>query len=158
MSMYNMLFGQNPFSDLLLALVGLKRDDVPRFRDVFIDEQGRICVYTRTGGGNRDAYASENAALADNPNYASDYDDDFDSTYAYFVFNVPEEQRHVVEALQATMDEKRSPTERFADLLRLMQSDPEHPDVKAAVEKMRPVLERIVEALGQQSEKDEEEK
>jgi hypothetical protein len=52
MSMYNMIFGQNRLSDVILATVDLTKEDVGRFRDCFVTE-GKIAVYTRNGGGNR---------------------------------------------------------------------------------------------------------
>lgn len=52
MSLYNMLFGVNPASGVILATLGLKPDEVGRFRDCFISD-GQIAVYTRNGGGNR---------------------------------------------------------------------------------------------------------
>lgn len=55
MSMYNAIFGTNPFADLLLSAVGLDRSAVGRFRDCYI-EDGMIAVYTRNGGGNRDCW------------------------------------------------------------------------------------------------------
>ena len=48
-------------------------------------------VYTRAGGGNRDDYAREIMGLQAHPLYVRDYDDPFDSTYATFVFRVPDE-------------------------------------------------------------------
>lgn len=90
MSFYNMLFGQNAQSDLLLAAVGLRESDVERFRDVSASDDGRqIAVYTRTGGGNRDDYPQE--VIHANPLFERDEDDDFDCTYATFYFRVPEE-------------------------------------------------------------------
>jgi hypothetical protein len=73
MSLYNLLFGVNPLSGLLLAMVSLKREDVGRFRDTYVEKTendptksefdssnggGRwiLCVYTRNGGGNRDCW------------------------------------------------------------------------------------------------------
>ncbi len=53
MSLYNMLFGVNESSDVLLATLGLTRASVGRFRDVTV-AQGEIAVYTRNGGGNRE--------------------------------------------------------------------------------------------------------
>lgn len=92
MSFYNMLFGQNSKSDLLLAVLGVKQVDVPRFRDVYVDDNGKtLTIHTRTGGGNRESYREENAALTKLPGYKGDYDDDFDSTYANFEYNTPDE-------------------------------------------------------------------
>lgn len=88
MSFYNMLFGKNPDTNLTLALIGLKEWDIERFRDCGISD-GQISVYTRTGGGNRDDYPNE--VLTSNPYYKYDEDDAFDSTYATYYFNIPEE-------------------------------------------------------------------
>lgn len=57
MSLYNALFGMNPYADILLAFLDLDRARVGRFRDVFVDTRpnGERCivVHTRNGGGNR---------------------------------------------------------------------------------------------------------
>jgi len=90
MSFYNMLFGKNPLSTVLLAVIGLKECDVERFRNCYLNEELKeIQVYARTGGGNRDDY--KNLALVRNQYYKTDEDDDFDSTYATYHFNIPEE-------------------------------------------------------------------
>jgi hypothetical protein len=50
-----MLFGKNPGTEVILALIGFKEHDVERFRDCWIDyEEKEIGVYTRTGGRNRE--------------------------------------------------------------------------------------------------------
>ena len=99
MSLYNMLFGKNPNTDIILALVGLKEVDVERFRDCWIDfDNKEICIYTRTGGGNRKGYPQE--ILYANPYLKRSYDDDFDSTYATFCFNFPEEIEEEIFSLQ----------------------------------------------------------
>lgn len=90
MSLYNMLFGKNPHTDIILALIGLKECDVERFRDCGISlEDKKIWVYTRTGGGNRGDYPNEK--LTSNPLYVTDYDDDYDCTYATYEFKFPKE-------------------------------------------------------------------
>ncbi len=50
--MYNMMFGQNAASDVILATLGLTTADVGRFRDCYVADR-KIAVYTRNGGGNR---------------------------------------------------------------------------------------------------------
>lgn len=55
MSMYNMIHGVNPMSGILLASLGLSREQVGRFRDCYWNGE-HICVYTRNGGGNRDCW------------------------------------------------------------------------------------------------------
>ena len=88
MSLYNMIFGKNPSEKEILALLGLTELDVERFRECWIDERTRrIVIMTRTGGGNREYYRNEK--LTSNPYYIDDHDDDFDSTYAYYEFAIP---------------------------------------------------------------------
>lgn len=90
MSLYNMLFGRNPQSALLLATIGFRENDVERLRDVHIEDDGKtIAVYTRTGGGNREGYPQ--VALYRSPLFSRTEDDDFDSTYATFYFATPPE-------------------------------------------------------------------
>jgi hypothetical protein len=109
MSLYNLLFGKNPQSALLLAVIGLKEHDVPRFRNVFVGERDgkpTIDVYTRMGGGNRghwDSYEGDAGPDCSCPGCRASYfmravagfrydeDDDFDCTYRTFVYAVPEE-------------------------------------------------------------------
>lgn len=96
MSLYNMMHGVKPATFFVLPVLGKHPDEYPRFRDCFIgdDEQpkteGKIIVYTRTGGGNRSSYAEENAVITQMDGYQFDYDDSFDSTFANFVFDIPE--------------------------------------------------------------------
>lgn len=88
MSLYNMLFGKNPHSSVILAIIGLKESDVERFRDCSMDNDG-IQIYARTGGGNRESYPNE--TLTSSPHYLRDEDDDYDSTYAHYYFKFPPE-------------------------------------------------------------------
>ncbi len=95
MSLYNMMHGVKPSTFLILPMLGKHPDEYPRFRDCFIGDserpetEGKIIVYTRTGGGNREDYEEENRAISEMPGYLFDYDDDFDCTFANFVFDVP---------------------------------------------------------------------
>lgn len=98
MSFYNMLFGMNSQTDLLLSVIGLRQVDVERLRNVFASEDGAtIEVYTRTGGGNRESYP--NLAMRKRPEWTGSVDDDFDSTYCTDTFAVPEQWRADVAAL-----------------------------------------------------------
>lgn len=90
MSLYNLLFGQNPNSDILLALLGLREHEVERFRDCGIDfDEREISIYTRTGGNNRDEWP--NGKLTTSPLYLRGEDDDFDCTFRTFYFSWPED-------------------------------------------------------------------
>jgi hypothetical protein len=133
MSLYNMLFGQNPAAPILKAALNLDNEapenfnerfneasdswgefdpysekgkelmkeaksqgyfPTGRFRDIYFqNEEGsepKIILYTRNGGGNRDYYQYIFDLLESHPLYIRDYDDDFDSTYAYIEFRAPE--------------------------------------------------------------------
>lgn len=90
--LYNAIFGQNPASDVLLKILNLERGDFGRFRDAYVSE-GKICVYTRCGGGNREGYESVFEEMAEHPLFIEDRDDDFDCTYCTFFFNAPDEYK-----------------------------------------------------------------
>ena len=90
MSMYNLLFGKNPSAEKILAVIGLEEWQVERFRDVDINEKmSEIIITARTGGLNRESFPQKE--LKNNPNYLYDEDDDFDNTYAYYHFKIPQQ-------------------------------------------------------------------
>ncbi len=116
MSLYNMLFGMNPFSDILLKIIDKKRDDFPRFRDCYVEDD-IITVYTRTGGGNRRCWDDDEDTcecpgcvmsykIPNYKNYLKDYDDDFDETYAYIEFNVPKEMLEIFNELKLILNQE----------------------------------------------------
>ena len=121
MSFYNLVCGVTHATFFVLPVLGKHPGEYPRFRDCFIGDpehsgtEGKIIVYTRTGGGNREGYAEENAVLTEMDGYLFDYDDDFDSTFANWVFNVPERWRPDVDAFLAGDLKKISP--EYVDLL-----------------------------------------
>lgn len=92
-----MMCGNNPLYSLLHAVLETagKLPEIPRYRDTYTSmsaaESVTIVIYTRTGGGNREDYEAENDALAAHPLFIRDYDDDFDRTFAHWVFKVPDE-------------------------------------------------------------------
>ena len=88
MSLYNMIYGFNPACIVIMPMLGRKQSDYPRFRDCFI-EDGKIAIYTRVGGGNRNCGFGEEE-LYEDENFVRTYDDDFDCTYGTYLFNVPE--------------------------------------------------------------------
>lgn len=147
MSLYNMLFGKNPAADLLLAMLGLTQCDVPRFRDCFLKDN-TIVIHTRTGGGNREDYESENDFLTTVAGYISDSDDDFDCTYADFVYAIPEKFKAECETLR-DMGASRDPAAAWQNLFAKL-SDPtkkDDPEVVAVLDKMKPTMEKIGAAL-----------
>ncbi len=100
MSLYNMINGVNPATFFILPMLGEKHPETyPRFRDCFI-ENDEIHVYTRVGGGNRNCKFGEEE-LQGHPNYIRDFDDEFDSTFATYVFSVPEEFKPDFELIKA---------------------------------------------------------
>lgn len=137
MSMYNMLFGVNPFSKVYLEMLGLDFEKVPRFRDTFLDEENNqlyLVVYTRTGGGNREYYVEENNYMKNNPYYAFDRDDDFDSTYAYFFFNLPESAKEAINDI-ARIDHNLPPADKWKRMFKAMEKgDQSDPQFKRALE------------------------
>ncbi len=88
MSLYNLINGFNPACVVIMPMLGRKQDEYPRFRDCHV-EDGMIAIYTRVGGYNRNCGYGEEELYKD-PNYVRTYDDEFDSTYATYLFNVPE--------------------------------------------------------------------
>ena len=92
--LYNMLFGWDPSCVLLAPMLTDENPQhfFPRFRDCYLsDDKEHIEIFTRVGGGNREEYEDEIGDMRSMPTYVSDYDDDFDCTYATFVFGVPDE-------------------------------------------------------------------
>jgi len=172
MGLYNVLFGTNPLAPVLLAVLGLRPvwEDVGRFRDVWITEEGRIVILTRNGAGNRECWEFEgcnptsrdpkdhdprclvriNWNLTRHPNYVRDYDDQYDPTYAYFEFYVPERYRDLTKSLlEAQSGEyRRSLEERFKGTVKeIMEMDEKkfkekYPDLYKIMEILRELAKR----------------
>jgi hypothetical protein len=109
MSFYNLMNGVNHATYFALPMLGKHPEEYPRFRDCFVGKLSRaeekdqfgiplmklttdsvLSVFTRVGGSNRGSYEKEIEELRSVPEYIEDYDDSFDSTFAVFVFSVPE--------------------------------------------------------------------
>jgi len=111
MSFYNLYHNVNPTTFIILPMLGKHPDDYPRFRDSFIykhefiiSEDGfpkmtvtnpdeipsKIYILLRVGRGNRETYQNEIQELRSIKEYIEDFDDNFDNTYAMFVFNIPD--------------------------------------------------------------------
>lgn len=169
MSLYNSIFGVNALAPLLLSCLGLTDERVPRFRDCYTDGD-RIVIYTRTGGGNRDFYESEqscrknypeyfqddsspqgpwNEDLRALPYYLRDEDDAFDATYAYFYFDFPPDFVHVRDWARAhAAVSTETPTERFQQLLNdLREHATDNPDVARALKVGEEIAREVLETL-----------
>lgn len=141
MSLYNMLFGTNAAAPVLLAMLGIDSGAVPRFRDCFLSEDRKqIIIHTRTGGGNREGYEDGNASLQGLPGYLRDEDDDFDSTYANFYYEVPAKFAHLIEKLPEGVD----PAKRWQDTFEhLKTASPDDPQIKKLDEVLRPMFDAL---------------
>jgi hypothetical protein len=117
MGLYNAVLGvqfQAPAIFVMLDLKPLGGFDTGRVRDAWIRTGGEsVIVFTRNGGDNRKHYSDTGLEagkecpctgcvmtyrVPQHPQYVRDWDDDFDSTYAYIEFTVPEEYREVAKA------------------------------------------------------------
>lgn len=168
MSFYNMLHGVNPFSKILLGLLGTDLDGVPRFRDCFLTDK-EIVVYTRTGGGNRDSYDNAESRMRNYPDlytaeeakegpfnddlralpgFLRDDDDEYDTTYARFYFAVPEHGKRAVELLRDMGAGNEDPKLKWERLIEALQSgDKTNPLVKKSMDVMAPLFKQIKEVL-----------
>lgn len=120
MSFYDIMNkGSNENAHKLLNLIGLKDTDFPRYRDTSLwNNNTEIRVITRAGGGNREEYQSNIDELKNNEYYLRDEDDDFDSTYAYIFFKVPEQYLETVKDIKTderTMKQKTDDTIKDLD-------------------------------------------
>lgn len=176
MSLYNALFGVNPFSGVLLQMLGTSADAIPRFRDCYLSEDGtEIIIHTRTGGGNRDYYEHPARCRDNFPEYFGDgkeepsgpwnsdlrkingfkydEDDDFDCTYADFHFEVPEPFQPQV-ALLKDLGAVSNPAERWQELITALQSrNDSSPDVQRAIKVGETIMGQIKSALASQDQK-----
>lgn len=124
----------------------------PRFRDAHLNADGtEIVIQTRTGGGNRECFCDDespemkswmgwdgltknaeghfptcypwmNEQMTKHPLYIRDEDDDFDATYAYFYFRVPESQLEKTKLLATGADPPKMAelTQRALERIRAM--------------------------------------
>jgi hypothetical protein len=157
MSMYNMIHGYNPLAGVLMKILDVTPNKIPRFRDCYFDGE-HIVIYTRTGGGNREFYDEPNEDNKDGPwnsdlrqlpGYVRDEDDDFDSTYASFYFSVPEQFGYLVDKLKS-MAQKETQSEKWeATLERIKNGNPDDPFMKRMLESFAPVFQSIEKHLSE---------
>ena len=172
MSLYNALFGENPLSELLLTALGISRDDVPRYRDCYLDGD-EIVIHTRTGGGNRNSYETEercrrnypeffengqsrsgpwNSDLRKIPGFKWDEDDDFDSTYADFRYEIPEAFKAIFDNLRE-LGAAEKPVDKWQSLLsNLRNGDTSKPEVQRALKVGEQIFGQIKKAMDGEAE------
>jgi hypothetical protein len=163
MSLYNMMFGENPAADIFLGLLGCTRDDFYRYRDCYLVEdegENQIGVHTRGGGNNRECYCEEYGSesertevdadghlhmpscvvlaqeeVAKHPNFLHSQDDDFDNTYETTYFSISDSGLKVLDTLRDMQTVKRNPKELWDRLLTgLRDKNSDDPMVKNAIE------------------------
>ena len=145
MSLYNMLFGTNPASGFLIGALELETEKYPtgRFRDIYFEnEEGsepKVILYTRNGGGNREDYEDVFEALERHPLYLTDYDDDYDSTYAYIEFKAPQSVVDFFEDIKGEKFERVG--ERFQREISEMENG------KEPNEQLKKFMEGFIETL-----------
>lgn len=120
MSMYGLVVGSDQNSDRLNDILELEKYDTGRERDTYVrkyDEETYIVLLTRNGGGNREDYESSFDSLQKHPNYVSDWDCDWDCTYAEICFSIPEKHREEVMKMNVSKDSG----EKFMDFIKSMR-------------------------------------
>ncbi len=168
MGLYNVLHGVNASSEELLSMLDLgTKYPIGRFRDIWVSEDGeKIILFTRNGGGNRECYANErcgtndpdcfydspiycpviaNRELKKHPNYLKDYDDDYDCTYAYFEFSVPDSFKERVKEIARQQGRPKTLKEKSDEVIEEMQTMPKEkfekdPRFKPLVDVLKKVL------------------
>lgn len=134
--LYNALFGEHDKSDMLLKILGITREEVPRYRSCYWDGT-HIVIHTRTGGGNREEYEDANDELTALPGYVRDSDDDFDSTYANFFYLPPDSAAEHLKAMAVDT----APAEQWKNLFEAMKSGEVTPKAKAVGEQLVKAIE-----------------
>jgi len=176
MSLYNLLFGENKIARILKIMLELDEFgewSSGRYRDLFLKDENTIILYTRNGAGNRecvemkndmeiencsgclfwDAYTCPARAcviLPKHPYYVRDWDDDFDPTYAYFLFRVPEKYKEIAKILYEIQGcSPLTVSERFDGIvkeIRSMSKDEiaNDPRFKPMIKILEDILENII--------------
>ena len=90
-------------------------DDIPinKPKDNALEEG--IYIFTRAGGGNREDYATEIKKLQKHTDYIRDFDDNYDNTYATFVFKIPLEWQQDYAQIKA--GKLKETTKKYQDMI-----------------------------------------
>lgn len=160
MTLYNLVFGMNPAADLIVALLGWTKMDVPRFRDAWVEKAGdgyEIRIHTRMGGDNAghwDFSTDDDQAgpeclcpgcvmdyqVFQHPQYLRHADDEFDNTYRDVWFRVSPEATELAGML--VEPEKVDVPVRWVKELEAMERGEIKPEVRKVVTDL---LEQIAE-------------
>jgi hypothetical protein len=189
--MYNALYGKNPSSDVVMKIIqSAGQLDVPRLRDAYVEQDEStgtfsLCIFTRTGGNNRDCYCFQqryseeddraankrkekaeklhqnvtddgqvhedgcyyllNERMTKHALYISDEDDSFDSTYAYWKFNVPEAYMPIVVTMYGKTGKTPKLSESFPEKMEELK--------KLSTDEIKKKFPAIVDVLDQINEK-----
>lgn len=147
MSLYNLVHGTNPLAPALLAMLNVKVDEIPRFRDCYFRDD-HVIIYTRTGGANRSGYEAGNKFLTLVDGYVKDEDDSFDSTYALFYYRVPEAYHLLMDKLRS-MAMTETQEERWqAVFQRINDNAAGDPMVARMTAAFHPIFAKIESSLG----------
>jgi len=148
MGLYNSLFGVNPAAGIVVKILKAEGlEGIPRFRDAYVNEDEnskelQFVVFTRTGGGNREEYEAENDAMTQHPLAISNEDDDFDCTYAYFRFKVPEKYIPLAAMIYEKSGKQATLSDRFGEKLEdIKKMNTE--DLKKTFPEIFEVLEKV---------------
>ena len=113
MSLYNKLFGENENAMALLGMIELTRNDFQRYRDVYLNKSATIItVLARIGGDNRKNFKQVFINIRKNKWYIRDFDDNFDNTYTYIQFKIPEKYQYTCKMI-APKEEELTVGEKF---------------------------------------------
>lgn len=142
MSLYNQLFGENENATALLGMIEVTRNDFQRYRDVWLNKDATIItVLARIGGENRREYKQVFTNIRKNKFYVKDFDDNFDETYAYIKFKVPEKYKYTCEKI-APKEEHLSIKEMFDKEI----EESKNPNSPAA-KRMEQIANTIIEGI-----------
>lgn len=151
MSLYNAIFGFDENAGMVLKILDVEFEDLPRFRDAWFDPDAfEFVIHTRTGGGNRSAYSKGNDYLRGLPGFLRDEDDPFDNTYASFYYAVPTNwTEHFRRYAELGYGRREKPHERWKRVIDGMKrNDRSDPDVVRALDEGARVIGPILEQLG----------
>lgn len=140
--MYEMVCNINPDAGRVISLIDIDPEwliEEARLRDVYLSkDRTKVVIFTRIGGGNREAYKNAIKRLRNHKNYIKDYDDDFDDTYASFEYQIPSNKLVEVVAFLSSSDTTTG-GEKLKQSLEKLEKDPdeflkEHPRFKVMMD------------------------